>query len=113
MSPVSEHETASVAKEVVDVEVIDWQRWKASQITAQLITNAKSMACSSIWVINQQTSSCPVALSEERGSKAYAKTTHASEIGAFTVPVNFKNMVSLAAVAVLVDVSCLFCIVQS
>ena len=26
--PVSEHETASVAKEVVDVEVIDWQRWR-------------------------------------------------------------------------------------
>ena len=34
-----------------------------------------------------------------RGSKAYTKTTQAIEIGAFTVPVNFNNMVSLVAVA--------------
>ena len=34
-----------------------------------------------------------------RGSKAYTKTTQAIEIGAFTVPVNFKNMVSLVALA--------------
>ena len=43
-------------------------------------------------------SSFPVALLR-RGSKAYTKTTQAIEIGAFTVPVNFKNMVSLVAVA--------------
>ena len=56
--PVSEHETASVAKEVVDVEVIGWQRWKASQITAQMITNAKSL----VFVVPElgsSTSKCP------------------------------------------------------
>ena len=56
--PVTEHETASVAK-VVDVEVIDWQRWKGSQITAQTITNAMSLF---VPAYGSSTSKCPRSL---------------------------------------------------
>ena len=64
-----------------------------------MITNAKHLASSSVWVVNQQRITQHPVVMVRKAHKVSSKATTAIEIGALKVPLNFKNMTSLVAVA--------------
>ena len=86
-------------EKTVDVETIDWANWQSTQAVAQMITNAKHMAATSVCVVNQDMTEHPVAIIR-KGSKIFSKATRAIEIGALKVPLfskKFEIVVEVAA----------------
>ena len=86
--PISAHEEVWTEKKI-EVETIDWVKWRGTAAPAAMITHAKNMAASSIWVVNQGLGAISVAV-VRKGTKILTQASDVLEVGALKVPVNFS-----------------------
>ncbi len=63
-----------------------------------MTTIANKLVASSVWVVNQNVDKHPVAIIR-KARTFFSKATRYIEIGALKVPLNFKKMESIVAVA--------------
>ena len=81
------------------IEVLQWQMWKEKQGKANTNLNAKALAFSALYLLDDGGKQIPVAMCRRNGKEVYCKAKTDIDIGDLQIPLTMKFMNSLVTVA--------------
>ena len=81
------------------IEVLQWQMWKEKQGKANTNLNAKALAFSALYLLDDEIKQIPVAMCRRNGKEVYCKAKTDIDIGDLQIPLTMKFMNSLVTVA--------------